>query len=739
MEFAVEKFISNFVQNQFPLFYQEEGPDFILFMKAYYEWLESEGQAIYQGRRLFDYRDIDSTVEDFLEFFQKKYLYGIPFKIIANKRFLLKHILDVYRSKGTIQCYRLLFKLIYNEDIEVYLPGRDLLRVSDGTWVEPKYLEVTANQDLSGYIGKTIIGTTSKVTAVVENFVQENYNNDVINILYISNVTPKKKSFSVNEKIVLLEDAEDTIAINLAPTLLGSLDKIKVVNGGQDYNIGDVIKIVQRDISNNDVISYGIDGILKVTKLSRGFGSLNFDIKDGGFGYTADALTFVYKNSANGQGASFEIGTLISTQILGYNTDLVCDVANLSIDAVAYNLPANPTGNLSSTIGSLFTKTSNTFGTLFSLSDIKTGNGYDSAANVFVRSVQLSKPLEGSVSYDTTSNTVTGTSTIFEAIFANDDVIALQSNFFLSSTLEYAVIKEVVSNTQITLYGPPTLNSTGSAVYMAAPTILPSQYASYENGGFTSNGSIVGENEIVKAAPNTGNNVIEEAVALNSGKGYVEGEEIKAYLYSPISNNITIIAGGLNYSNTDQLIFVGGDPAVGANAEISSVDANGTITAVNVLNGGSGYRSLPEIRIKSANGSGALLTTTLREFNTTSEIIARVEKSGTGRAQGYWSTTRGFLDSDKYIQDSYYYQDYSYEIRVAQTLNKYKEIIKDTFHLAGSEIFGKYLKFLYASSPASVTFETSSSSSNATIYLYASEITTTADSTITVDKYYYTV
>ena len=387
MEFAVEKFISNFVQNQFPLFYQEEGPDFILFMKAYYEWLESEGQAIYQGRRLFDYRDIDSTVEDFLEFFQKKYLYGIPFKIIANKRFLLKHILDVYRSKGTIQCYRLLFKLIYNEDIEVYLPGRDLLRVSDGTWVEPKYLEVTANQDLSGYIGKTIIGTTSKVTAVVENFVQENYNNDVINILYISNVTPKKKSFSVNEKIVLLEDAEDTIAINLAPTLLGSLDKIKVVNGGQDYNIGDVIKIVQRDISNNDVISYGIDGILKVTKLSRGFGSLNFDIKDGGFGYTADALTFVYKNSANGQGASFEIGTLISTQILGYNTDLVCDVANLSIDAVAYNLPANPTGNLSSTIGSLFTKTSNTFGTLFSLSDIKTGNGYDSAANVFVRSV----------------------------------------------------------------------------------------------------------------------------------------------------------------------------------------------------------------------------------------------------------------------------------------------------------------------------------------------------------------
>ena len=112
MIFSEEKFISNFIQNQFPQFYQEEGPDFILFVKAYYEWMESTGQPIYQARRLYDYRDIDNTTEAFLEFFQKKYLYGIPFNVIANKRFLLKHILDVYRSKGTIQCYRLLFKLL---------------------------------------------------------------------------------------------------------------------------------------------------------------------------------------------------------------------------------------------------------------------------------------------------------------------------------------------------------------------------------------------------------------------------------------------------------------------------------------------------------------------------------------------------------------------------------------------------------------------------------------------------
>ena len=448
----------------------------------------------------------------------------------------------------------------------------------------------------------------------------------------------------------------------------------------------------------------------------------------------------MYKNGANGQGASFEIGALTTTQIIDYNTDIICNFSNLQIDAISYNFPADPSGNLSSNISSLFSYDSQSFGTIFSFDNVVTGNGYDLAANVFVRSVHLSDPLQGTITYNTNSNIVVGNSTIFDSIFANDDVVALQSNFFLSSTLELAVIKEVTNSTQIILYGPPSLNSTGSAVYKAAPTIIPSQYAFYEPEAFSANGSVVGENELIRAAPDTGNNTVDEAVAINSGKGYVEGEEIKAYLHSAVSNNITIVSSGINYAANDQLIFVGGDPGIRANGYISSVDSNGSITAVNLLSGGSGYKTLPEIRISSANGSGALLVASLQEFNTTSEIIGRVQKTGTGKAQGYWSTTRGFLDSDKYIQDSFYYQDYSYEIRVAQTLNKYKDIINETFHTAGAELFGKYLKFLNESSVSNLVFESATVSTNATIYLYASETTTTVDSTIlTVDKYYYEI
>lgn len=736
MEFSTEKYISNFISSQFPQFYNEDGENFVLFMKAYYEWLEASGNPVYQTRRLYDYRDIDNTLESFLEYFQKKYLYGIPFNVIANKRFLLKRILDVYRSKGTIQCYRLLFKLLYNEDIEIYLPGRDILRISDGTWNEPRYLEVSANEATSSYIGKTIVGVSSGITAIVESFVEESYNTSKINILYLSNILPRNGQFILGEKITELGFQTDTESVTDAPTILGSLDKINVVNGGQGYNLGDVIKIAYRDVSNGDVISYGVDGILKVTKLSTGFGSLNIDLLNGGFGFTANAETFLYKSTANGQGASFEIGSIINTQILQYNTDLICDYMSLQIDAATYGFSANASANQLSTLQESFSYSNQVFGTIFSLNDVETGNNYDTAANVFVRSVQLGKPLTGTLSYNTTSNTVTGVSTIFDNVFANDDVIALKANSSLSSTLEFAVIKTVTNNTQIVLYGPPSINSTASAEYFAAPTILPSQYAIYETPMLRGDGTINGENEVILAPPNLGNNIVSEAIAINSGKGYVEGEEIKAYLHSSISNNISILNGGINYSNGELIYFAGGEPGSSANGYVST-DGNGTVISTTLTNAGSGYRTIPNLIVYSANGSGAQLTAVLQEFNTSSSITGKVQKAGLGKGRGYWSTTRGFLNSDKYIQDSYYYQDYSYEIKVSKTLDKYKDIIYNTFHNTGSELFGQFLKLLSESTNNQIVEEFSNSYTSSTTYILSSETDFTSDNdSVTVDKYF---
>jgi hypothetical protein len=688
----VEKTISNFIKNQFPLFYNEEGPDFILFVKAYYEWLESEGQPVRQSREIFDYRDIDYTPEAFLEHFQKKYLYGIPFKIIANKRFLLKHILDVYRSKGNIQCYRLLFKLIYNDDVEIYIPGNDVLRVSDGIWIEPRYLEVSESESVSDYVGKTVIGASSGTIGIVENVVKENFNNDIITIVYLSNITPKGGDFVIGERLLDYYAEKNFDIISKAPKIYGSLQYLDIINGGQNFKLGDVIKIAKNDLTTGDKISFGIDGILKVTSLGTGVGTLLFDIQSGGFGYTNTSQVFVYRNGSNGQGASFNLNVLTSTQQIIYNTDIICDYLTKTLDSTAYGFPANGLANLTSNVGVAFAYTTNTFGTIYSLTNIKTGNSYDQNANVFVRSVMTSNVLTGTLTYNTAVSTVTGSSTNFTNIFVNNDVIFLQANTLDSSTIEYQVIKQVVSDTSLTLYGAPSNNTDGSVgVYRAAPVILPAQYAVYEPVMYRQDGTINGKNEYILAAPNYGQDSISAARAINSGKAYYGNETVKAYLYGTISNAVNIINGGSGYTNGDLVVFAGGgSPGTYANAVVNT-NSNGVITYVTVLNSGSGYTEQPTVRVRSANGSGAVLTAAIKEFNTESEVVGRVSKGGLGFGRGYWETTRGFLNSDKYIQDSYYYQDYSYEVRVAETLSKYKNILYNTFHVAGNELFGQYL------------------------------------------------
>ena len=712
MDFSVQKKISNFVEAQFPQFYQEEGENFILFTKAYYEWMETSGQPIAEARSLFDYRDIDNTLESFLEFFQKKYLYGIPFNIIINKRFLLKHILDVYRSKGTIQCYKLLFKLIYDQDIEVYLPGLDILKPSDSTWVELQYIEVVKGTNLGSYVGKTVIGVSSKMVAVVESFTSEPINRDIVTCLFVSNVLPRGGKFLVGEKIVPIELKDDFNTVVNAPVIAGSLSGLNIENGGQEFNIGDIIKIVHRDLDTGEIVSRGVDGRLKVTALSRSFGELNFKLEDGGFGYTPNTNFYFYNGygDTTGVGGTVSLGDLSYTRFIEYNTDLIVDFRNRALNSATFEFPKYKAGNNTTTIAEVLSYQTQLFGTIATMNEIHTGENYTLNPNVFVRSSQLcSNVLPGTISYNTGSNTITGTGTLFQGntdtvFFRAGDVIYLQGNTADPDTFESQVIKTVNSNTSITLYGPPKSNSTTSAIYKVAPVVLPSNFGINEEPMLYRNYSgINGKNERITASPSSGNNIIYDVEAIDSGKGYLENESVSAYLYNGLVP-ITIINSGTGYANNEAIIFAGGGSTAPARGYVTT-DNLGKIKSAVLSYRGSNYTSVPSLSVRTVNGTGAILRTEVSEYNRYSKVNATVKKTGLGRKEGFWSTTRGFLNSDKYIQDSYFYQDYSYQIKAALNLDKYKEILYDTFHTAGAELFGVFYQKIEDESIVSLLYE----------------------------------
>ena len=135
-----EDFISPLVEQQFPSVYRDEGPVLVLFLKAYYEYLEQTDKDLHTLRKMMERNDVDQSVDTFLEHFRKQYLNGIPKSPNQGTAFTIKHIMDVYRSKGTPRAVELYLRLAYGIDSELYVPGEHLMNASDADWFTPRYI-----------------------------------------------------------------------------------------------------------------------------------------------------------------------------------------------------------------------------------------------------------------------------------------------------------------------------------------------------------------------------------------------------------------------------------------------------------------------------------------------------------------------------------------------------------------------------------------------------------------------
>jgi len=162
----IEDKISTLVQNHFPQFYNEDGESFVEFVKEYYRWMESSNNSIFYSRNLLEFRDIDTTIDDFLVHFKNKYLAEAP--VFYDKtRSNVKHALDFYRSKGTERGTKLLFREVWGlSDVDIYFPGKDIIKASDGEWYVPVYLEVSLSDKTKDFVGKQITGSASGATAL---------------------------------------------------------------------------------------------------------------------------------------------------------------------------------------------------------------------------------------------------------------------------------------------------------------------------------------------------------------------------------------------------------------------------------------------------------------------------------------------------------------------------------------------------------------------------------------------
>jgi hypothetical protein len=374
------KEIAPLVRQQFPAFYQEEGDNFIQFVKAYYEWMDQQG-SIYKSRRLLEYSDIDQVSAEYIDYFLKKYMHGIPKNILANKKLLEKHILDVYRAKGSIEGLKLLFRLLYNLEAEIYVPQQDMLKPSDGKWKRNTYLEVEERSLNYSYNKKIIRGTTSGASAYVTSATKVNTGYQIAHVLYISDITLSNtgSSFIIGENIVY-----DGMNILDSTTIKGSATGASIIFSSEDHAPGDVLLTSN---TTGEGLKFNVSTILQ-NDTAKGY--INFKLLDGGYGYALDTPVSVsYKTASTGTGATFKIKSLANTSVFTYNINPLTfangySFSGIYISANTYG-PTMYFANSGSIIGTSLSYANMTIGTISALGAATSGDhNYNGSVKSFV-------------------------------------------------------------------------------------------------------------------------------------------------------------------------------------------------------------------------------------------------------------------------------------------------------------------------------------------------------------------
>jgi hypothetical protein len=131
----------------------KENTKFTEFLKEYFNWMQlDESSPVSVINNLDKYRDADLINESFLKYLERELATSIPGNLPnTDKRKLYKQINDVYRAKGSIPSFEALFNLLYGDDIELYYPRVDLMKLSDGNWNEDENRYLNKGSFLSDY------------------------------------------------------------------------------------------------------------------------------------------------------------------------------------------------------------------------------------------------------------------------------------------------------------------------------------------------------------------------------------------------------------------------------------------------------------------------------------------------------------------------------------------------------------------------------------------------------------
>lgn len=188
-------------------------PGLMQAIKVYADYLEHTNGAGHWLNTIDAQRDIDRIESELLTELQKEVGAPIPRQFAADPRKFYKRVTEYYRERGTPASIETFFRVLFNDDVEIYFPKEDMLIPSDGKWFDrtddvvnnPQLYTPTFTFTLSADSDTVSGGDDTGRQLIYDNpivFVNGTYTTDYMPMVEVNNTTNKLDySFKFNNDL----------------------------------------------------------------------------------------------------------------------------------------------------------------------------------------------------------------------------------------------------------------------------------------------------------------------------------------------------------------------------------------------------------------------------------------------------------------------------------------------------------------------------------------------------------
>ena len=673
--------------------------------------------SILANNRLLDYSDIDNTTEDFLKYFQKDFMPNIDLASLQNSRLTIKNIKDLYKKKGTEESIQFLMRVLYAQDAEIRYPVKELITVGESGYSQQRKMRVTmtngipeANDKVTQY---SVDGLTIVAQAIIENVYvdvgDDNYSFEISN--------NHVGTFTEGSTVTILD--RDGIT-TLTATINGIIADI--TTGSSTY--------VSHDDSGDILLEDG-HGLLLETSLAP-FGSLytlNDQINITGSKFDTDVL---------------ETKAVVNGLVEGPLTEILIEDAGINYEAGDLIVFEGGTGGgAEAIIGSTGDEVLLEGGTVFGHYEIDVTTGQTQVGGPGAKDKNGNYIIFNDYNIDVYLDGILKSPTL-EYTWQNDRVVFLTAMTAQNSLVEiYTEYQRVTYEDGSTIDYDGYIDGNGDTIvddgrirsilirdggaFREIPKVYPGGYlyvtstTGFEVGEVVTGTTSTATGSILRIDAQNNRLIIKR---LDTDTGVFVKAEL---LTGATTTTETTITQTKVTSGTGAKLFAYSDTAGGVES-INIQDQGNKFNYDGVLSGSSYFPML--IKTPSANLTrglvitGSLSGTTARvvSYNADKHILTYRDLDG----QFYPNEKVTFNSVDSFyilrtnsfdgrgfyagegiveeqmvgdygtvnaaqsrIQDGKFYQSHSYVIKVGESINKWRGVVKDLLHPAGHVFFGE--------------------------------------------------